>query len=65
MQNYKVFCGECKRGYEQAGYKPFCCGMCGSDFIAVKAINVSDALGLDDEPMHGAPAHEPAPMYDA
>jgi hypothetical protein len=37
MKNYKVFCADCKSSYEQnSSYKPYCCGVCSSDFIAVK-----------------------------
>jgi len=49
MTFYKVFCGDCFAKYEQTGYKPRICSQCGSDFIAVKAINVADDMPLEDE----------------
>lgn len=45
MTNYKVFCADCKARYEQGGKKPLICGVCGSDFIAAKPINVADLCG--------------------
>lgn len=53
MTNYKVFCADCKMRYEQSGHKPVVCGVCGSDFIAVKAISVADDMALDEEHVAG------------
>lgn len=66
--NYKVYCADCQHGYEVGGRKPYCCGWCGSDFIAVKAINVADTLSRDDMPNGAYPPYDAAPatgMYDA
>lgn len=52
MTNYKVLCADCLSRYEQSGHKPIVCGVCGSDFIAVKAVNVADDMPLEDEDMH-------------
>lgn len=62
MTNYKVFCADCHGSWEQSGKRPVICGICGSDFIAVKAINVADGLDVDveDESYGSGP-----PPYDA
>lgn len=66
MTNYKVFCADCRWGYEHNGFKPMACSRCGSDFIAVKAINVADALDLDDMPFgNSMPSDAATGVYDS
>lgn len=48
MQVYKVFCADCHFRYEQ-GSKPYICGVCGSDWIAVKAITTEAMCGTVDD----------------
>lgn len=62
MTNYRVFCADCHSSYEQGGRRPFCCGLCGSDFIAVKVANIADSLDLSDD--YPASPNTSAGMYE-
>ena len=42
MNEFKIFCADCKTEYVQSGSKPVICGACGSNWIAVKQIKWAD-----------------------
>lgn len=44
MKVFELFCADCTARYEQTSErKPYCCGVCGSKFIALKVVEDTDA----------------------